>query len=269
MDLGLEGLHAGGKVIRHARQNRRVDRDPGILHIRQNRNQRAFQPLIDRCHSFGGEPWTQHLPEAKRDVGILCRIIERGFRRQRAERHLLGAFATDILVFDCAVIQPVTGQIIHRMARHPPGIQHIGKAHRVIDRGQPDAAIHRPQKHMAVIFQIVADLQDRRVLEQGLQHRDGIIEPDLVIDCRWRIKRETTLPVRLDNGPAMAKWHIAGAPRGQRHRHAHHFGRRRVQRTGFGIHRQIALLARRRSPFFKLGERCDQLIADLAFGKRY
>ena len=47
VDLGLEGFHAGGEVIRHARQDRRVNRDPGILHIRQNRNQRPFQPLID------------------------------------------------------------------------------------------------------------------------------------------------------------------------------------------------------------------------------
>ena len=154
------------------------------------------------------------------------------------------------------------------MARHPSRIQHIGQAHRVIDRGQPDAAIHRAHQHMAVIFQIVADFQDRRVLEQRLQHRDGIIESDLVIGGRRRIKREPPLPVRLDNGAAMAKRHIAGAPRGQRHRHTDHFSRRRVQRTGFGIHRQIALLARRRGPFLELGDRCDQLIADLAFGKR-
>ena len=56
---------------------------------------------------------------------------------------------------------------------------------------------------MAVIFQIVADFQDRRVLEQWLQHRDGIIEPDLVIGGRRRIKR-SPLPVRLDDGPDMA-----------------------------------------------------------------
>ena len=122
---------------------------------------------------------------------------------------------------------------------------------------------------MAVIFQIVADLQDRRVLEQRFQHRDGIIEPDLVIASRRRIKREPPLPVRLNNGAAMAKRHIASATRGQRHRHADHFGFRRVQRTGFGIHRQIALLARHLGPLFELGDRCDQLIADLTFRKRH
>ena len=56
---------------------------------------------------------------------------------------------------------------------------------------------------MAVIFQIVTNFQDRRVLEQRFQHRDGIIEPDLVIGCRRRIKRETPLPIRLDDGAAM------------------------------------------------------------------
>ena len=75
----------------------------------------------------------------------------------------------------------------------------------------------RAHQHMAVIFQIVPDLQHRRILEQRLQHRDRGIERDLVVGCRCRIKRQTRLPVRLDNVPAMTKRHITGTPWSQRH----------------------------------------------------
>ena len=106
-DLAIERLHAGREIIRHPGQDRRIDGDTGIFHRRQHRNQRPFKPLIDRCNAFDGEPGSQHLPQAQRDIGILGGVIQRRLGCQRPERHLLGALAADILIFDGRVIEPV------------------------------------------------------------------------------------------------------------------------------------------------------------------
>ena len=81
-NLAIERIHPGREIIRHPRQNRRIDRDAGIFHRRQHRDQRPFQPFIDRRHTFNGKPRAQHLPQPQRDVGILGGVIKRRFGRE-------------------------------------------------------------------------------------------------------------------------------------------------------------------------------------------
>ena len=66
------------------------------------------------------------------------------------------------------------------MAVHPPGIKDVGQAHRVIDRRQINATIMLTHQNMTVIFQIMPDFKNCRILEQRLQDRHGIIERNLV-----------------------------------------------------------------------------------------
>ena len=127
------------------------------------------------------------------------------------------------------------------MAVHPPRIQNIGQAHRVIDRIKPDAPVMRTHQNVAVIFQIVPDFQHRLILEQWFQHGDGIIESDLLGDRRLRIKSKPSLPVRRHRTSPVAKRHIAGPPGCQRHGDADKLGRRRVQRACLGIDGKITL----------------------------
>ena len=49
------------------------------------------------------------------------------------------------------------------------GLQHIGQAHGVVDRRHRDATIGRLGQDQSVIFDVMADLKNRRILQQILQ----------------------------------------------------------------------------------------------------
>ena len=154
------------------------------------------------------------------------------------------------------------------MAVHPPGIEDIGQAHRVIDRRQINATIMLAHQNMTVIFQIMPDLQHRLILEQRLQDRHGIIERNLLRQHGIGFKVKTPLPVGGHGRGAMAERHIAGLPGCQRHRNADKLRRLCIQRTCLGINRQIALAPCHRDPVFKNAFFGDQLIIHLAFRHR-
>ena len=147
------------------------------------------------------------------------------------------------------------------MSANTPTIQHIGQTHRVIHWPQLYAAIQWLQQNMAVIFQIMPDLQHCRVLEQWLQKFHGVIERDL-LRCGGGcgIKIQATLSIAANRRTAMTQRHIAGLARHQRHRDTDKIGSRRIQRAGFGINSQIALLAGCCDPFFQRFGVSDQLI---------
>ena len=56
-------------------------------------------------------------------------------------------------------------------------VERVGKQHRVVDRRDADAA---QGEHVHVEFDVVADLEDARLLEQRLQERDRFGFRDLV-----------------------------------------------------------------------------------------
>ena len=268
-DLAVQHFHAGCEIVRHPGKDRRVDRDSRIFHRCQHRNQRTLQPLIDRAHTLGGKTRPEHLPQPQGDVGILGRIIQCRVRADRSEWNLLGTLAADILVFDRVMVEPVAGKIIHRMAADLAGIQHIGKAHRVVDRAKAHAPIVPAHQDVAVIFQIVADLQNRLILEQGFQDGDGVCEIDLLRALDLGLQRQPRLPVTFNGAAAMSKRHIAGAARRQRHRDSDKFGCRRVQGTRFRIDGQISLPPRLRHPGFQDGKVGDQPVVRLTRGNRW
>ena len=95
-DLGLEPGHALGKLARHARQDVAVDRDTAPLHARENLDQRALEPLVDRRHSLGHEARLQHAPETQGDVGFLRSVFARLFDRRAREPDEIAARARDL-----------------------------------------------------------------------------------------------------------------------------------------------------------------------------
>ena len=82
---------------------------------------------------------------------------------------------------------------------------------------------------MAVIFQIVTDLQNGLILEKRFQNRDGVGEGDLLRPLYLGLQREARLPVAFHGAPAMAERDIAGPAGGERHRDPDKLSGRRVQ----------------------------------------
>ena len=155
------------------------------------------------------------------------------------------------------------------MAADLAGIQHIGKAHRVVDRAKAYAPIVPAHQDMAVIFQVMADLQNRLILEQRLQDGDGVCEIDLLRALDHGLQRQPRLPVTFDGAAAVPQRHIAGPARRQRHRDPDKLRRRRVQGTCFRIDGQISLSPRLRHPGLQDGKVGDQPVVRLTRGNRW
>ena len=59
------------------------------------------------------------------------------------------------------------------------GVERVGHQHRIVERGDLDAVA---RKHEIVEFEILADLQHRRVFQQRLQPREAVLDRNLPLD---------------------------------------------------------------------------------------
>ena len=105
--------------------------------------------------------------QATGHVGVLGGVIPRRLKGNFGEGNLCLALTADFFKFNVAMVDMHERQFIQAMAVRA-GFQHIGQAHRVVDRRHRDAAIGRSGQHQGVIFDVMANLEDRRILQQIL-----------------------------------------------------------------------------------------------------
>ena len=130
--------------------------------------------------------------------------------------------------------------------------EHVGQQHRVVDRRDGNAV---PCEDVAVELDVLADLEDRVILQQRLQQRHRPLTRDL---SRCGLQHIAG---------AMADRQVAGPPRRQRQRHACDLSPHRVERRGLGIEGDITLRSRRLDPAHQVCFVLHRLIACLDRGR--
>ena len=112
-------------------------------------------------------------------------------------------------------------------------VHRIGHEHGVIDRRHADSAAG---EDLGIIFHVLPDLQDRGVLEHGLQDRQRLGLGHLPFGKLGR-------PEQVIDPAAMPERDVAGECRFGGKRDADQTRPHFVKAGGFGIHRHIALVA--------------------------
>ena len=239
MDRGFD-LGAGfGEFGGEAGQNGAVDQDPLALHGGEHRRKRALQRLVD-CHlALRHETRPEQHPEAERDVGILGRILRRAVERYAVESQHVLAGARDFLEGDRLVAEMLFGKLVHAMAILA-GFDGVGHEHRVVEIDEFDPGLGEDEK---IVFEILPDLEDRGILQQGLQRRDRVCLRDLL----QRARAAEIEPV----AGAMADGDVARLARRQRQRDARELRLHRIERSRFGIDTNMALLECGGDPAFQ------------------
>ena len=175
VDLALEHVDASGEVVGQVGEQLAVDRDAGAFHVDQHRDQRSLDRFVDRHHALGEQPGLERLVQPAGDVGILGGIIERGIERHQIEGDLFLADAGDLLEGDRVDAEVEPRQLVHAVAVLA-ALEHIGNQHGVVARGDLDAVA---LEYGGVVFDVMADLEHRRVLEHRLQQCERLIQRDL------------------------------------------------------------------------------------------
>ena len=243
-----------GEIVGQLAQQVGVDGNARPLHIGQHHDQRPFQRLIDGALARLGQLGPQQHVKAQGDVGVLGGITCRLLHRHAVEADLLPALAGDFAEGDGRVGQMQLAELVHAVAVQA-AFQHIGDKHRVVDGVQAYAAL---QKDGRVILQVLADLEDSIIFEQGLQARDHIGLGHL-LDLAAPIKRQAV-------APAMTAGDITGLARRNRQRHAAQARLHRIERSGFGIDADDACRVRPGDPLVQVGRHCDGCIGVVVDG---
>ena len=236
-NLGREGLRQGGKMLA-------VDLDALALHRRDDRDQRPVDEFIDSGRIFRRNPGLEPVPQAERDVGVLGGIFGRLGECDLVESQLVLAGSADRFEGQAVVGEMLFRKLVHAVAE-APGVEVEAHHHRIVDRRGRDGFLG---EHGQVIFEIVTDLEHRRVLEQRLQtgHDFGLGELfggfGEHVDAR------------------MADRDVAGASRSGREADPGEAGDHTVDAVGFGIDRDEALRGRLGDPAVERVDRHHRLV---------
>ena len=129
-------------------------------------------------------------------------------------------------------------------------VERVREQHGIVDRRHANAA-HRERVH--VELEVVADLENARLLEQRLQKRDRFGFRDLV-------GREARAVEEIGGAGPMADGNVARLSRLDRQREADEVALQRVGRVRFGVDRDDALVLGARDPRAKLGRGAHDLV---------
>ncbi len=130
------------------------------------------------------------------------------------------------------------GELVEPVAEAPPGVEVEAHQHRVVDRRDVDPGL---VEHHPVIFEIMPDLEDRRVFEQRLQ------------PFEHKRLRKLVGRVRIEIAAAVADRNVAGAVGRGREADPGEPGDDAVDAVGLGVDRDIALGRRLGDPAVERG----------------
>ena len=159
-----------------------VDQNAGPLHLRQHGDKRTLHRLVNSRHAFPDKAGFQDLPEAERHVRILRRI-----GRGLVDLHLVEGdlgFARSEQRLDADRLMPeMTGAECVHAVRSKPRRLRVGQEQRVVEGRDRDPIT---LQDLEVIFHVLRDLQDRRVLQHRLQDRQRFVQIHLPFGGRRR-----------------------------------------------------------------------------------
>ena len=165
VDVGLERYELFAEFGGHGFEDHRIDFDACKLNLRNDRDEGAFDILVNGSHFFQREAGFEDFMQAQGDFRILGGVVQRFFDRHLVEGDLGFAFAGDLFIFDRRVADMQDGEIVHgvRMGR---AIQHVGEQHRIVARGNADVVFG---KDLPVIFHVMGDFEDGLIFEDGFE----------------------------------------------------------------------------------------------------
>ena len=229
MDLIFKRRHLLAERVGHAAQRVAVHLDAVHLHFGEHRHEGAFERLVDRRHLGAVELRLELLPEPQSNIGIFGGVF-----RGLIDRHLIkgdhrfaGAqkrFDRDRLVAQVAFRQRVHAVVV------VPGIERVAHQHRVIDRVHSDT---QTRKDLGVVLHVLTDLQDRRILEHGLQQRERVIKGHLPLGKL--VPTKEVIPTLL-----VRQRHIARLTRLYAQAHAHKIGAHLIEARRLRIDGHVA-----------------------------
>jgi len=155
---------SGREIVRQPLQQIGIDEDALHLHRRQHAHHRTLQRFINSPLADLRETRLQQQPQPQSDVGILGCILRRAIDRHLIEADHRFSGASNVLERNALVVQVTQGKFIHAVT-DIARFQHVGHQHGVIERSHVDVVA---LQHLDIIFEILADLQDRGIFQQGL-----------------------------------------------------------------------------------------------------
>ena len=204
--------------------------------------------------------------QAPGHVGVLGGVVERLVQRHLVEGHLRLAGTGHVLELDGLMPEMQARQLVHAVAV-PAAVEHVRQEHGVVQGRDRDPVAGQ---HQLVVLEVLADLEDTRVLEQRLERGQRGIERDLPGRRGGSFQVEAAqVETAGARGRAMAERDIAGLARRERERHPNQVGAERVERGGLGVDRDASLLGRGHDPGLERRQVLDQLVVRLAgLGRR-
>ena len=203
----------------HAREDLRVDFDPGSLHVDQNVDQRSLHGLVERGHFLRHQSGLQSPVQPHGDIRVLGGVVERLVQRHVVEGHLRLPHPGNLLVGDGLVTEHPLGQLVEAVVVLT-AVEHKAEQHGIVDGRDVDVAV---PKHGEVVLGVMGDLHHRRVFQQRLEPGQRFGQGDLLGHLGDQV------------GGAMGQRDVAGLTGFHAQRHPDQFGLLLVQRGGFGV----------------------------------
>ena len=119
--------------------------------------------------------------QAQGDIGVFGGVIQGRVKGDEIKRHLFPAAARDLREFYVGMAEMTARQFIQAMAVLFARIQHVGQHHGVVHRRDIDTVTG---ENVAIIFDIVPDLEHRRIGQHRRQQFKRTVAVDLAGEQR-------------------------------------------------------------------------------------
>ena len=176
VDLLFEAPELPFELLGHRLEDRGVDPDPQDLHPGQQADEGLFDLLVKPVELPRPDLVRQDLAELLGEGRVLAGVGGRRLDGHLVHGQLLLALAGDVRVRRLRLPEIVEGQLLEPVLA-PVRLEKVGQDHRVPrDPGQPDAL---PLEDDQVVLDVLAGLQDLRVLKDGAEDVQGPLLGDL------------------------------------------------------------------------------------------
>ena len=254
IDLFLQPRDRLRELPGQPRQRIAIDLDACPLHAGNHRHQRTFQRFIDGRHPLRRQPRPQPRPQPQRHVGIFRRVLRRLVDRHARERlvRLFGArrVRDHLVERDRRMLQVAFRQRIHAVIA-TSAVERIRQQQSVVERLHLDAIA---AQHQQVIFEVLTDLENRRILEQRLQCVERGAQRDLL---RAAV---AVAEIECIRGRLVRQRHVAGATLRQPNREADQLRHHRIARGRLGVDAEMSVAAGVRNPLLQPRHRRHGLV---------
>ena len=167
--------HALGEVAGEAAERCAVHHDARRFHVSDDRHEGALQGLVDGDEVLAQQTVLQRVPKAQRHVRVLGGVGGRLLDRHLVEGPLVAARARHLREGDRRVAEQGLGQVVHAVAAQA-AVRGVGHQHGVVVGRDLHVMLF---EHDEVVFQVLPDLEDRRVHQNRPQRVDDVFGLEL------------------------------------------------------------------------------------------